>query len=312
MIVVKTLDEIENNPNTVITIGTFDGIHKGHRKIINELITRAEKTKARKVLITFEPHPREIVGRGPTQLLTTLKERINILSEFDIDITFVVNFTFEFSRLPYDEFYKNYVYNGIGVKEVIIGYDHMFGRDREANIEQIKELGKIYNFTIDSIPPVSVDGEIVNSSLIRDILMRGDVCHAEKLLGRYYSLHGKIITGDKRGTILGFPTANVAPDSDRKLIPAEGVYLVRVSINEEKYFGMLNIGVRPTFYSQSNKVIEFHLFGFSKDIYDQTVKIDFIQRLRSEMKFESKEELIKRLNIDKIECEKIINQLTKY
>ncbi len=311
MLIAKSLDEIPYDRNSVITVGTFDGIHLGHQKIINELIIRSKSRNGRSILITFDPHPREIAGRGPTKLLTTIEERLHHLAQSEIDIIFIIKFTFEFSRLSYDEFYKNYIYDKIGMSEVIVGYDHMFGKDREANITQLINLGKRLEFMVDSISPVTVEGVVVSSSRIRDIVMRGDVKLAEKYLGRQYSLEGKVVNGDGRGKSIGFPTANIQPLSNNKLIPAEGVYFVHVNLEEQKYYGMLNIGCRPTFTADIQKIIEVHLFEFKNNIYDKMLTINFHRRIRSEIKFKSKEELAAQLKNDEQECKIYISELNK-
>ena len=303
MQVVYSLSDIEYNKYTVVTVGTFDGIHLGHKEIIRELNTRSQNIAGRSVLITFDPHPREVVGRGPTNLLTTIDERLEIFNKSSIDLVFVINFTFEFSRMPYDQFYSDYIYSKIGVDEVIVGHDHMFGRDREANIEKLKELGSRLGFKVDQIPPVIIDGELICSSKIRDILLRGDVSKAENFLGHPYSLNGKVVSGEGRGKIIGFPTANVEPTSEKKLVPAEGVYFVSVIIQNRKHYGMLNIGVRPTFQTSSYRVIEVNIFDFTSEIYDKEVTILFHQRIRSEKKFSTKEDLMQQLILDKQICD---------
>lgn len=311
MKVYRSIDEIDFIQNSIVTIGTFDGVHIGHQEIIIELIRRAEKANARSVLVTFDPHPREVVGRGPTKLLTSIEERLQLLAQFRIDVVFIINFTFEFSRLPYEDFFKNIIFEKIGVKEIIVGYDHMFGRDREASIEQLKELGIQLDFAVDMIPPVKVDNEVVSSSKIRDILLRGDVCLAEKYLGRLFKVNGTVIKGDGRGRIIGFPTANLRSLSDNKLLPAEGVYFVSIRVDNSDYFGMLNIGVRPTFSNDMRRVIEVHLFDFDDELYGKDVIINFHRRIRSEKKFASTNELIIQLNKDKLCCENFIKELTK-
>jgi riboflavin kinase / FMN adenylyltransferase len=309
MQVVYSLSDIEFNKYSVVTVGTFDGIHLGHKEIIRELKIRSKNISGRSVLITFDPHPREVVGRGPTKLLTTIDERLEIFNKSGIDLVFVINFTFEFSRLPYDQFYSDYIYNKIGVDEVIVGHDHMFGRDREANIDKLKELGKQLGFKVDQIPPVVIDGELICSSKIRDILLRGDVSKAENFLGHPYSLNGRVVSGEGRGKIIGFPTANVEPIFEKKLVPAEGVYFVSVIIQDRKHYGMLNIGVRPTFQTSSHRVIEVNIFDFASEIYDKEVTILFHKRIRSEKKFASKEDLTQQLILDKQICENYINQI---
>ncbi len=311
MQLIKSSSEINFDKNTIITIGTFDGVHIGHQKIINQLIEDSKNKKYRSLLITFDPHPREVVGRGPTKLLTTLEERIEILSKFNIDYIYIINFTYEFSRLHYYDFYKEYIHDKIGVKEVIIGYDHMFGRDREATFEELKELGSKFDFTVKRLRPVSVDGQVVSSSMIREIIFRGDVCKAEKFLGRFYSIKGFVVEGDGRGKLLGFPTANIKPLSEKKLIPAEGVYFVQIKLQNKFYYGMLNIGVRPTFDVERKKVIEVHIFDFDYEIYADEIDLYFIRRLRSEIKFNSKEELIEQLKKDKLQCERYIKEINK-
>lgn len=311
MQLIKSSSEINFDKNTIITIGTFDGVHIGHQKIINQLIEDSKNKKYRSLLITFDPHPREVVGRGPTKLLTTLEERIEILSKFNIDYIYIINFTYEFSRLHYYDFYKEYIHDKIGVKEVIIGYDHMFGRDREATFEELEELGSKFDFTVKRLRPVSVDGQVVSSSMIREIIFRGDVCKAEKFLGRFYSIKGFVVEGDGRGKLLGFPTANIKPLSEKKLIPAEGVYFVQIKLQNKFYYGMLNIGVRPTFDVERKKVIEVHIFDFDYEIYADEIDLYFIRRLRSEIKFNSKEELIEQLKKDKLQCERYIKGINK-
>jgi riboflavin kinase/FMN adenylyltransferase len=309
MEVVYSLSNIRYNKKSVITIGTFDGVHLGHKEIIREMISRAKNIDGRSVLITFNPHPREVVGRGPTKLLTTIDERLEILRKTGTDIVYVIDFTFEFSRLPYDQFYHDYIFTKVGVDEMIVGHDHMFGRDREANIDTLKELGSHLGFKVDQIPPVSINGELICSSKIRDMLLRGDVCPAENFLGRSYSLQGQVVSGDGRGKIMGFPTANIQPSSENKLVPAEGVYFVSVLIREQNFYGMLNIGIRPTFTTNSKRVIEVNVFDFESEIYDQNVTILFHNRIRSEKKFSSKEELSQQLTLDKQVCENYIKQI---
>jgi riboflavin kinase/FMN adenylyltransferase len=309
MQVVYSLSDIEYNKYSVVTVGTFDGIHLGHKEIIRELNIRSQNIAGRSVLITFDPHPREVVGRGPTKLLTTIDERLEIFNKSGIDLVFVINFTFEFSRLPYDQFYSDYIFNKIGVDEVIVGHDHMFGRDREANIDKLKELGNRLGFKVDQIPPVIIDGELICSSKIRDFLLRGDVSKAENFLGHLYSLNGKVVSGEGRGKIIGFPTANIEPIFEKKLVPAEGVYFVSVIIHNKKHYGMLNIGVQPTFQTSSHRVIEVNIFDFESEIYDKDVTILFHKRIRSEKKFSSKEDLAQQLILDKQICENYINQI---
>lgn len=307
MKVIRSTENIQYQRDSIVTVGTFDGVHRGHHAIIKEVVLRAGSSHSRSVVVTFEPHPREVVGRGPVQLLSSLDERLVLLEQSGIDTTLIVNFTYEFSRQTSREFYLHTVVNGIGVSEVIEGHDHMFGRDREADLSTLSEMGKEFGFAVTAVNPVSVDGEVVSSSKIREALMRGKVELASEFLGRPYSFGAIVVKGDGRGAGLGFPTANLQSVSEKKLIPAEGVYLVAVVCNGHHLKGMLNIGVRPTFTSELKRVIEVHLFDFNEEIYGKQLTVRFLKHLRQEKKFSSKEDLITQLHQDKEECMKYIN-----
>ncbi len=307
MIVARSLAEVAHDVNSVVTVGTFDGVHLGHRTIIGEVVSRTNARKGRGVVVTFEPHPREIVGRGPVKLLSTIDERLMLLEHLGVHETLVLEFTYQFSRQTSQEFYEKYVVKGIGVSEVIVGFDHMFGRDREAGVKELEIMGRKYGFTTIAVPQVALHGETVSSSRIRELLLRGEVDRASQFLAAPYSLGGTVVRGDGRGALLGFPTANIKPEYEHKLIPAEGVYFVRARIASEQYHGMLNIGVRPTFRTDFQKVLEVHIFDFHETIYGETITIYFLKRLRSEKKFSSKDELIMQLETDRNEC---LKQLT--
>jgi riboflavin kinase / FMN adenylyltransferase len=309
MIVARSLHELKYQRNSVVTVGTFDGVHLGHRAIIQKLTTRAQARKGRSVVITFEPHPREVVGRGPVKLLSTLHERLANLEQLHVDDAIVLEFTYEFSRQTSHDFYEQYVVKGIGVEEIIVGYDHMFGRDREAGVEELRQMGKEFGFMVLTVDAVTIDGETVNSSKIREFLLRGDVEHAERFLGHSYSLEGWVVQGDRRGTQLGFPTANIQPQVQNKLVPAEGVYCVRIDLDDRKLYGMANIGVRPTFNTNHNRSIEVYIFEFNEVIYGKMLPVHFLKRLRSEKKFSSQDELTMQLHRDRNECQSIITAI---
>ena len=309
MIIVRSLPEIKHQINSVVTMGTFDGVHLGHRTVIREVIARADARGGRSVVVTFDPHPREIVGRGSVKLLASVEERLELLEQLGIHETLVLKFTYEFSRQTSQEFYERYVVKGIGVKEVIVGYDHMFGRDREAGVRELQQMGNVFGFSAVAVQPVAMNGEVVNSSKIREFLLRGDVERAAQFLSCPYSLEGAVVHGDGRGALLGFPTANIKPKFENKLIPAEGVYVIRVGIDNQQLYGMLNIGVRPTFHTELEKILEVHIFDFSETIYGKSLRIHFLKRLRSEKKFSSKEELIMQLESDRNECMKLLTTL---
>jgi len=312
MTAVYTERDIRHDPNSVITIGTFDGVHLGHRAIIDELLSRARVCRARSVVMTFDPHPREIVHRGPVEYLSTLEERLAVLETTGIDVTLVLKFTHDFSRLSSRDFYDQYVVQKVGVREVVVGHDHMFGKDREAGLEELRKFGKEYGFTAIAVPPVSVDAQTVSSSAIREYLQRGDVEKAQRLLGRPYALRGMVVKGDGRGAGLGFPTANIQPGHINKLVPASGVYFVRANLGTQEMYGMSNIGFRPTFETDHRRVVEVHLFDYHGNLYDQIVEIQFLKRLRSEQKFSSREELITQLQHDRNESMKYLTKMNQH
>lgn len=312
MIIARSVQDIAYDPASIVTVGTFDGVHKGHRAIIEQVVRRAKETASRSVIVTFEPHPREVVGQGPVELLTTLEERLDLIGALGADCAVVFPFTYEFSRLTPNEFYETIMVRSIGVREVIEGIDHMFGRDREANIETLKSLGIRFGFRVTAAVTVLENGEPISSSRIRAALMEGKVEAAEELLDRAYSLGGTVVAGDGRGAQLGFPTANVQPDSAKKIIPANGVYVAGVEIGNELRYGMLNIGVRPTLTSGSARVIEVHVFDLNEDLYGKPVRIHFHRRLRNEQKFSSKEELVDQLRRDRSESLKFVEALQSH
>jgi len=306
MLVAHSIAEVPFDKKSVVTVGTFDGVHLGHQKVIQRVWEQAQAKGARSVLLTFEPHPREVVGRGPVKLLTTIDERIGLLDRTGTDILVILEFTFEFSRQSSREFFEKNIVNGIGLEDVVVGHDHMFGRDREAGVEELRELGRHFGFSVYREPPFVVEEEIVGSSKIRETLLRGDVEKAGRWLGRPYFLSGQVIKGDGRGASIGFPTANIQPQNERKLIPAEGVYFVEVDFDGKNLFGMMNIGIRPTFNKDSARAIEVHLFDWSENLYGKTLRVHFRRRLRSEKKFASPEELVEQLRRDQEQCMKFI------
>lgn len=302
MIVARSLAGISYEPLSVVTVGTFDGVHVGHQSIIGEARSRANNLGGRVVVITFEPHPREILSQEPVKLLLSLEERLEALERLGIDCVLVLQFTYEFSRQSSRDFYQRYVVQGVGVREVIVGYDHMFGRDREAGVDEVRRMGEEFGFRSISVGPVSVNGEVASSSKIREALGRGEVERAEKFLGRPYTMKGTVVRGDGRGASLGFPTANLLPAFAKKLVPGPGVYCVSVVVADRLFNGMLNIGTRPTFNGGTgSQSIEVHLFDFSGSLYDMPLQVGFLKRLRSEQKFSSKEELIQQLHRDREE-----------
>ena len=311
MKIARSLSQLTRDTNSVVTVGTFDGIHLAHREIIREVVNRSKMKEGRSVIVTFDPHPKEVVSssRGGVALLSTIDERVDLLSRLNVDLLFIIQFTFAFSRLSPRDFYQTYVVNGIGVGEVVVGYDHMFGRDREAGIQELVRMGQEFDFSVFAVHPYTVDGEAVGSSAIRSALAAGDIERAKKFLGYAYGLQGTVVAGDGRGKTIGYPTANIRPDSDKKVIPGRGVYLVGVQVGSVQRYGMMNIGVRPTVTDAVEQTIEVHMFDFARDVYGEKVAISFLKKLREEQKFASIKELIHQLGRDK---EQSLRYLAEY
>jgi len=295
------LGEVEYQKNSVVTVGSFDGVHLAHREVIEEVVQRARARKGRSVVLTFEPHPKEVLSGTPVHLLTTLEERQTLCEELGVDLFFVVEFTYEFSRQSSREFLVRYIIQGTGVSEVVEGYDHHFGRDREGSIEELLKLGKEFEFSVVAMKPVYVEEEIVSSSRIRQHLLEGRVDRAERLLGRPYAFSGKVVRGDGRGRSLGYPTANISPASSRKVVPRDGIYFARVDLGDDARFGMVSIGVRPTFTTDGQRIVEVNILDFEGDLYGRAITIQFLKRLRDEMKFESVKLLVEQMHRDKTE-----------
>jgi riboflavin kinase / FMN adenylyltransferase len=304
------LNSIEKDENTVLTIGTFDGIHLGHKEIIEKVKKKASVYGGRSFLVTFNPHPRKVVSKsGKVNILSTLKEKKRN-SEQVGDREFVhYKFYKRFSQLSAEKFVNEYLIKGIGLREIVIGYDHHFGKGRGGSIETLIEMGKQNNFNVDRISEVTINGDKISSTAVRNALADGDIQHANNLLGRYYSFSGEVVHGDKRGRTLGFPTANIKLDDDDKLLPALGIYVVEFFVKGSKHFGLLSVGRRPTFYNEGNIVPEVYIYDFDEDIYDEFVTVNVIQRLRGEEKFPSVENLVAQMNKDKAAGLEVLNKL---
>jgi len=310
MKIIKDLAEIKRDDKSVITLGTFDGLHLGHQQIVNEVIEKSRQISGRNFLLTFEPHPRKVIpGRNDVKLLSTFDEKIEILEKLGLENLFVINFTIEFSKQSPEDFVKKYLIDGIGLTEIVIGYDHHFGKERDGNFELLQKMGKKFNFSVTLIPEFSVEDETISSTKIRNALLAGDVIRAGKMLGRFYSFKGVIVRGDGRGRNLGFPTANISVDDKDKLIPAKGIYAAECIVENEKHFGLLSLGSRPTFHKDGEIIPEFYIFDFDKDIYDQMMQVNLVEKIRDEEKFNSVEELIIRMKKDEVIGRKILSKL---
>jgi riboflavin kinase/FMN adenylyltransferase len=289
--------------HAVVTSGTFDGVHKGHQKILKRLVEVAHKEGGESVLITFWPHPRIVLNDDPgfLKLINTIDEKQQILRSLGIDHLVMIPFTREFSNTTSEEFIQNVLVNAIGTKKLIIGYNHRFGKNREGSFENLKKDGPKYGFKVEEIPKHEIDHVGISSTIIRKALSLGDVSLARKYLGRYFTLTGIIIHGDKLGSKLGFPTANIQVEETYKLIPADGVYAVYVTLEGVTYQGMLNIGNRPT-VDGHEKRIEVNIFDFDEKIYGKTVTISFVHRIRDEKKFKNIESLSQQLSADRLKA----------
>lgn len=307
MKVYRGIDEFENIENAVVTTGTFDGVHVGHRKILNRLGQVAENVNGESVLLTFYPHPRSVLQpESQIKMLNTLDEKIDLLENAGIDNLIIHPFTKEFSRTSSVEFVRDILVNKIGTKKLVIGYDHHFGRNREGSFEHLKEFGPVYGFDVEEISALDIDEVNVSSTKIRKALEEGDVQTANTFLSYSYPLSGKVIEGEKLGRSIGYPTANIDIEESIKLIPANGVYAVKVKVGGEQFNGMLNIGVRPTVSQSREKSVEVNIFDFDRDIYDEEITVEFIQRIRDEKKFDSSEELAGQLKQDKEACQEAL------
>lgn len=300
MNVYHNLDTFQKLSNAVVTSGTFDGVHRGHQKILTRLKEVNSIQKGETVVLTFWPHPRMIVSEDSQglQLLSTIEEKIEILSQLGIDHLIITPFTRSFSELSSIDFIQQVLVDKIGTKKFVIGYDHRFGRNREGNFEFLQKVAPEYGFEVEEIPRQDIDALAISSTRIRNSLLNGKITIANELLGRPYQFSGVVVKGKQIGRKLGFPTANIEVKENYKLIPANGVYAVRVNQNGRILGGMLNIGIRPTL-DGTHRTIEVHLFDFDADIYGEHLEIRLLKYLRPELKFESIDDLIQQIEIDK-------------
>ena len=300
MKIYHTLDDFSRLANAVVTSGTFDGVHLGHQKILTRVKEIAEKNAGETVVITFWPHPRLVLKPDDQslQLLNTFEEKAELMKEQGIQHLLRIPFTKEFSQLSSTDFIIKILVEKIGTRKLVIGYDHRFGKNREGSFDQLKVDGPKYGFEVEEIPRQDIDHVAISSSQIRKALEDGNVLVAEHLLGRPYSLSGRVIKGDRLGRKLGYPTANLDIDSHHKLIPADGIYAVLITHEHAVYDGMLYIGNRPTIEG-AKRSIEVNIFDFDKEIYGETLKISLESQLRPDAKFKDLDQLKIQLNKDK-------------
>lgn len=304
------LKDIEHNSNTVVTVGTFDGVHEGHRALMETVVKKAQQRNARSVVVTFDPHPRTIIGsnKKSIRLLTSLKERAEILESIGVDVLCVIPFNRDFSLLSSEEFVKDEIYKKIGISEFVIGYDHHFGKDRSGTIDTLEKLGPELGFDVLVVSKREMGELTISSTVIRNAIQEeGDMQKAAKLLGRPYILNGLVIHGDERGRKIGFPTANLQAEELNKVVPKNGIYAVLVRVDGVWFKGMMNIGIRPTFNGET-KSLEVNIFNFSDSIYGKTVQVRFFDRIRDEKRFNSVDELKAQLAMDKMKSELIFSK----
>ena len=292
----------------VVTIGSFDGVHLGHACVIQHLKEKAANIDGESVIISFEPHPREVLYPREKKIgiLTTLEEKVTILEKYGVDHLIILKFTLEFAQQSYTDFVKKILSDKLKIKGLVVGYDHRFGKDRAGNFENLQELANKYGFFLEKEVVFEEDDVNVSSTKIRNALTVGDITTVNRFLGYLYSITGKVVYGHHLGHKIGFPTANIQVSDERKLLPAIGVYAVKVIIGQEIFNGMLNIGIRPTVSNDGQVSCEVYIFDFSQDLYGKTITINFINRIRGERKFNDIEELRAQLQKDQ---EKILKLL---
>jgi riboflavin kinase/FMN adenylyltransferase len=301
MRVYKGLENLPSFKNPVITIGSFDGMHLGHRKIIEQINTKAKEVKGESLIITFNPHPRLVLNNEAkgVSLLSTLDEKIEALEKLNVDVLVVVPFTKSFSEIPALDYIEEFLFKNFHPHTIVIGYDHHFGKNRSGNYSMLEQMKSKFNYQLEEIPAQALSQINISSTKIREALFQGNVKMANDYLCNKYSIFGKVVHGEKKGRLLGFPTANLQVMDYDKLIPAKGVYVVNVKVGTHQYCGMMNIGTRPTITDNDLVSLEVHILKLDQDLYGQYLTVEFLDRIRDEKKFSSLDELIAQLNSDK-------------
>jgi riboflavin kinase / FMN adenylyltransferase len=295
-----SLEDFEPVPHLVVTIGTFDGVHQGHASLIRRVKEVASELGGETLILTFFPHPRMVLypEEHGVELLSTSNEKIQLLEEAGVDHLVIHPFDKEFSEYSADDFVRKILVKKLKVHKLVIGYDHRFGRDREGNFNDLLKLSAKYGFIVEKIPEKDVNEIAVSSSRVRNALKEGDVATARAFLGRPYSFTGTVIKGNKIGRTIGFPTANIQIPESYKLIPADGVYVVEVDLNNERFRGMLNIGKRPTIEMNGERSIEVYLIDFDREIYGSELRVHLLERIRADKKFADLDALRKQIHSD--------------
>ncbi|MBK7570632.1 MAG: bifunctional riboflavin kinase/FAD synthetase [Bacteroidia bacterium] len=308
MNVYNSIDNFPGSANAVVTIGTFDGVHIGHQQIIRNLRKLAAETHGETVLLTFFPHPRMVLqpDDNDLKLITTMVEREELLRSFGIDHLIIQPFDKEFSRISATEFVRDQLMQKIGMKTLVIGYDHHFGRNREGSYKDLEEMAPVYGFRLEEINEQVINHIAVSSTKVRKALLEGDIDSANQLLGHRFSFRGKVVMGDKIGRTLGFPTANIEIPEAYKLVPAEGIYAVQIRIGQQLKKGMLYIGTRPVVNGKSLR-IEVNIFEFDQEIYNQEIQVMFVSRIRGDLPFTDINALKEKMKEDKVIATKLLS-----
>mgnify|MGYP002623926542 CR=1 FL=1 len=304
------ISDFKKVPNSIVTIGTFDGVHRGHQEILKKMVDKADKINGETVVVTFYPHPRQVLSKGTHDIrfISTQKEKIELLEKSGIDNLIIIKFTEDFSKISSEDFIKNYIVKNIEPAELVIGYDHHFGNNRQGDFEQLYKLGNQYHFKIEKIQEKDIDNVAVSSTKIRDFLAKGDIYHANMLLGYQFSYTGKVVHGKGFGHKMGYPTANIEVGEEFKIIERAGVYATYVEFDGILYPSMTYIGSRPTLEDNRPQSIETHLFNFNEELYGKVIRILFVKFVRDDKKFSDIDTLKHQIDVDKLNIMNILNK----
>ncbi|MEC7879930.1 MAG: bifunctional riboflavin kinase/FAD synthetase [Flavobacteriales bacterium] len=308
MKIFNNIQSYSSEKESILTIGTFDGVHIGHNKILTKLVEESKKNNLSSLIMTFFPHPRIVLQKSEEiKMIDTMDEKIHLFEKTGVDNLIIQPFDENFSKIRAKEFVEEILVKRLKIKHIIIGYDHRFGKDREASVEDLKKFGLNYMFTVEEIAAQEIHSIAISSTKIRNAILKGEIKKCNEYLGRNFMLTGKVVHGDGLGKKINFPTANIQIKEPYKIIPKNGVYLAKTIFNSNIYFGMMNIGVRPTIGGK-NKSLEIYFFNFKDNIYDKTISIEIINKIRDEEKFSSIDELKTQLKKDEQFCLKLINK----